>query len=248
MLLADSNNTIESRREFTAKMDPRINIRWGDWMLAEDNRRKDQYLNLSDTEWEQMVKNHLRNFKGDIRSALNWVERIQHARIARAAAKAEERPREKPSELDITFRLWKDMIEEPWKYGDEDWPQWLEMDTELRNSKKRWRVAAFWQKKQDEADEAAYIQLLEDMATRIQAAWRGHQLRDTHPQLNCSMCLAHKPSKYLNCKTCVCHECMVEMEETLPECHWCFAPLYDGQAAFCDADCRSDFMTESWRD
>lgn len=248
MLLADSNNTIESRREFTAKMDPRINIRWGDWMLAEDNRRKDYYLNLSDTEWEQMVKNHLRNFKGDLRAALNWVERVQQARIARAAAKAEERPREKPSELDITFRLWKDMIEEPWKYGDEDWSEWLVMDTQLRNSKKRWRVAAFWQKKQDEADEAAYIQLLEDMATRIQAAWRGHQVRDTQPQFNCGLCLAHVPCRYAEGDKFICWDCAYENEGMYPCCSWCNLALDEGQEAFCDGDCYRKFMNESWRD
>jgi hypothetical protein len=226
---------VESKYEFnreSLKMDPRINISWGDWMVEEDDRQKNYYLNLSNSEWEELVKKHLRNFKGDIRSAVAWVQRVQQARITRASARAEERPYEKPSDLDITFRLWKDMIEEPWKY--DDWEEWLDMDRQLRNSKKRWRVAAFWQNKQDEADR----QILEEMATRIQAAWRGHQLRDTHPQLNCPICLAHVPCRFM------CSECALEDHC----CHWCDVPLQDGQEAFCDGDCYRKFMNESWRD
>lgn len=203
-------------------MDPRINISWGDWMVEEDNMRRDYFLNLSDEEWKVVVERHLAAHKDNVRPALAWVERVQRTRVARAEARAMDALCQKKTALDITFGAWKDMIEEPWRYGDNDWAEWLEMDYQLRNSPKRWRVDAFWQKKQDEADEEsrkAFIQMLVDakthfdnrMATRIQAAWRGHQLRDTHPQLNCSRCLAHKPAEY-RCTGGVyaCLQCVVE--------------------------------------
>jgi hypothetical protein len=204
MLLAESTYDISREIREALKMDPRINIPWGDWMLEEDNRKKNFYLNLSDSEWENGVKSYLRNYKGDLRSALAWVERVQQQRVERAMAKAEERPQEKPTELDITFGVWKDMVEEPWKYSDDDWAEWLEMDAQLWNSPKRWRLAAFWQKRQDEADL--------ELVTRIQAAWRGHNLRNTHPQLNCAKCLAHTPCRYKDGGAYLCWDCAFEYD------------------------------------
>lgn len=224
-------------------MDPRINISWGDWMIEEDNKRRDYYLNLSDEEWKTVVERHLANNKANVRPALAWVERVQRQRVARAEAR-QQLPREKKTALDITFGAWKDMIEEPWRYGDNDWAEWLEMDQQLRNSPKRWRVDAFWQKKQDEADEAsrkAFIQMLVDaksrfdnrMATRIQAAWRGHRVRDTHPQLNCSRCLGHVPAQY-KCEggDYACHECVMA---DIKNCAWCGREWNDNWSKFCDS-------------
>ena len=256
MLLTES--TYEFSREFreAIQMDPRINISWGDWSVAEDERKRDYYLNLSDTEWDELVKTHLQSYRGDIRAAMAWVDRVSARRVARAKAAAEARNPVQPSALDITFQAWKDMVEEPWKYGDEDWAEWLAMDEELHNSHKRWRVTAFWQSKQDEADRiarAAFHQMLVDaqarfehrMATRIQAAWRGHALRDSHAQLNCGICLAHVPCQSKVRGVYACKDCE---EEDVRPCQWCSAPLDDDQDAFCDNDCYVDYIKESWRD
>lgn len=196
MLLVESN---EFNRE-SLKMDPRINISWGDWMLEVDNRKKNYYLDLPTEQWEAGVKTYLRNYKGDLRSAVAWVERVQTQRAARA--KPEVVKREPLSELDLTFNVWKDMVEEPWKYGDNDWEEWLEMDAQLWRSSKRWRLAAFWQKRQDENDLA--------LVTRIQAAWKGHALRNSHPQLNCGKCLAHTPCRYKDNGVYLCYDCAFE--------------------------------------
>jgi hypothetical protein len=257
MLLTES--TYEFSREFreAIEMDPRINISWGDWMVAEDVRRKEFYLNLSNEEWQTVAKNHLRSFIGDIRAAMAWVARVQGDRDARAKAQAEARTPDIPTALDITFRAWKDMVEEPWKYGDDEWEDWFAMDEELWNSPKRWRVAAFWQEKQDAIDaveRAAFRQMLVDaqarfehrMATRIQAAWRGHELRDTHKQLNCGLCLAQRHCRFKEDGIFICNDCA---DEEAPKCKWCFATLDDDHTEpFCDHDCYIEYMNESWRD
>jgi len=41
------------------------------------------------------------------------------------------------------FNVWKDMAEEPWKYGD-DIEDWLDLDAELQQAPGRWRLEAFW--------------------------------------------------------------------------------------------------------
>ena len=240
-------------------MDTRYDISWGDWMTEDDNKRRDYFLNLTDEEWKVVVEQHLTKNAANRGPALAWVERIQRIRVARAEARAMDiLLRGKKTQLDITFNAWKDMIEEPWRYGDNDWAEWLEMDHQLRNSPKRWRVDAFWQKKQDEMDEVsrkAFIQMLVDaktdfnnrMATRIQSAWRGHQLRDTHPQLNCGECLARTTCHYKDNGVYVCMECAFDAE-MVPHCSHCTAPLEDGQEAFCSSHCYTNYMNESFCD
>ena len=260
MLLAESN--IEFSREFreALQMDPRINISWGDWLVAEDERRRDYYLNLSDAEWEEVARNHLRSYRGDIRAAVAWVDRVSARRVARAKAMAEALRPVQPTALDITFQAWKDMVEEPWKYGEDDWAEWLAMDEELEKSPKRWRVAAFWQAKQDEADKvarAAFVQMLVDaqarfvarMATRIQAAWRGHRVRDIQPQLNCGICLKHTPSPYEANGVHMCFNCAFEELPLPPRCAMCGIPMEERpDDKFCSGECHTDYMTESWKE
>lgn len=257
MLLAESTN--EFSREL--KMDTRYHISWGDWMIEDDNKRRDYFLNISDAEWKVVVERHLAAHKDNVRPALAWVERIQRIRVARAESRAMDAvmvaQREKKTELDMTFNVWKDMIEEPWRYGDNDWAGWLEMDDQLRNSSKRWRVDAFWQKKQDEADEEsrkAFIQMLVDaksafdnrMATRIQAAWRGHQLRDTHPQLNCGECLVRTACRYKDNGVYLCNSCAFHWpndEDRAPQCNFCGDELDDTSVqGFCNWLCYSKCM------
>jgi hypothetical protein len=254
MLLAESTNDISREFRETLKMDPRINISWGDWMIEEDTRRREYFLNLSNEEWENVVRQHLAAHKVNLRPALAWTERVQQQRLNRAEAKRQDTLPEARTTADIMLGAWKDMVEEPWKYSDEDWSEWLEMDESLQTSSKRWRVAAFWQKKQDEADEVArkaFIQVLVDaktrfdnrMAIRIQAAWRGHKVRDTQPQLSCGKCLARAPARYENNGTYMCGACA---EEAGP-CAWCRAPLDCG--SYCDDDCElSARKDEAWAD
>ena len=44
------------------------------------------------------------------------------------------------------LRVWRDMVEEPEKYGD-DIVEWLELDAKLRSSPGFWRIEAYWLEK-----------------------------------------------------------------------------------------------------
>lgn len=66
------------------------------------------------------------------------------------------------SEREIAFAAWRDMADEPQKYGD-DIAEWLALDAVLRASPGHWRVEAYWLSKEAE---------LESKETDAQAPWR----------------------------------------------------------------------------
>jgi hypothetical protein len=179
---------------------------WGDWMVQMDEDRNERIVRMTDAEWKECAKQVITNNRGrgDLRPVLNWLDAMDAKRTEFKAKTAAPVIVRDMSPAAVMFRVWKDMILEPAKYGDDDWEEWLLMDRELTSGPGRWRVAAFWLEL--EAEQKA--QLLEVYATRIQAAWRGHCTRDSTPGLNCEGCLAHKPSpKQFNgmhlCKGCV---------------------------------------------
>ena len=51
------------------------------------------------------------------------------------------------------LRVWRDMVEEPEKYGD-DIVEWLELDAKLRSSPGFWRIEAYWLEKVAAQDNA----------------------------------------------------------------------------------------------
>jgi hypothetical protein len=162
--------------------------KWGDWMLQEDEERSHRVVRMTDAEWKECMKNTVTNNrgKGDLRVVLNWFDAMDALRAEfRAKTTAPLIVRDMDPEA-VTFRVWKDMVLEPFKYGDADWEDWLVMDAQLRAGPKRWRVAAFWLQMEEEQRG----RLLEDCAVRIQALWRGHTVRTTLPGLNCENCLA----------------------------------------------------------
>lgn len=71
--------------------------------------------------------------------------------------------KQKHVDLERKFQIYCDMVEEPSKY-DEDMVYWLELDAELRNSRKSWKVEEFWRAR-EEASEKEYH--------REQQKWKG---------------------------------------------------------------------------
>lgn len=52
------------------------------------------------------------------------------------------------------YQVWEDLIDEPWKYGD-DVCEWLDIDDRLRNGPEQARMDSYWQlykERQEEAD------------------------------------------------------------------------------------------------
>jgi len=119
--------------------------------------------------------------------------------------------------VNIGYSVWKDMIEEPWKYGD-DIGDWLALDAELRGEEGRWRLDAYWGREQQRINwerlEAMlwkawndYLARKEKAVVRIQSAVRGHLVRNRIPWRNCAMCLAHHVSPIRTTVGFMCRKC-----------------------------------------
>lgn len=115
------------------------------------------------------------------------------------------------------FLLWKDMVEEPWKYGD-DIGDWLDLDAKLRVSAGRWRLDAYWtevERRQnwDRLETMLwkawddYLVRKEKKVVLIQALWRGHSARKQMVWKDCCMCLAHRISPIKTDVGFMCKEC-----------------------------------------
>lgn len=175
---------------------------WGDWMVEMDEDRSHRILRMTDAEWKEFARKTIagNRGRGDLRPVLNWLDTMEEKRAEFKSRVVTLAPVRNP---DPTFRAWRDMILEPAKYGSEDWTLWLQWNEELLAGPGRWRVSAFWA----EIDAKEEARLREECAIRIQAAWRGHAVRDSTPGLNCQGCLARVISpKHFNgmhlCRGC----------------------------------------------
>lgn len=195
---------------------------WFDIAVEEETR----VLRMGVEEWKEEQKRMIREWRGrDMRQCLAEIKRIEGERIAyatRPAVPAVARPQKTQVQLD--FDLWREMVEEPAKFGD-DITDWLELDAKLRQSPGRWRLEAYWMERQleEEAKEEAlvapwrtlYSQVAKEAAVTgerrwlqrdikrivgrirrsvvmIQAAVRGHLVRNGVPFRDCCMCLSHR--------------------------------------------------------
>jgi hypothetical protein len=117
------------------------------------------------------------------------------------------------TEFDIDFTIWKDMINEPWKYGD-DIIEWLELDEKLSSQSGRWRLGAFWNQKEEEEKrkqaERERIVRENHAAIAIQAIVRGHITRTQQPFRDCYLCLSHRTSPYSLQNEMICRPCAID--------------------------------------
>lgn len=294
------------------------NRQWYDIIVEEEQRMEARLLRMSAAEWRAERTRILNAWRGrDIRPCLaylNFVERQRATPVAQMARPQPVAARRTRTEFDVDFAIWKDMIEEPAKYGD-DICEWLALDEKLSRGSGRWRLGAYWN--QVEAEEKAkeealvapwrklYSQIAKEAAVAGERAWirrdikrlvnrvrnaavtiqsaaRGHLVRSKSPFLNCCMCLSHRVCPLKTDVGMMCRGCAeqgpyvdetgplsdgwnwfraegvdlapgaknlcVYREEDLPKCHWCRAPLDEGQQAYCDRDCEYSFNKETWRD
>jgi hypothetical protein len=89
---------------------------------------------------------------------LNWYE-LMTGDVAQP--RIVETPRQR-TEFEIDFAIWKDMMDEPSKYGD-DIIEWLELNEKLSNGAGRWRIGAYWY---------AIEAVKEQEETKARAEWR----------------------------------------------------------------------------
>jgi hypothetical protein len=217
---------------------------WYDLIAVEEELMLARVLRMSASEWKVECARLIREWSGkEVKPCLAYIERMDRERAAYATRKAQPvpMPRQK-TEFDIDFALWKEMVEEPAKFGD-DITDWLALDEKLRNGPGRWRIAAYWTERQMEVDEAEealvapwrklYSQLakeaalageqdwirrdikrivgrIRNSAVRIQAAVRGHLVRNGAPFRDCCMCLSHRICPVqtdlgMMCRDCAAH-------------------------------------------
>lgn len=182
-------------------------------MIQLDEDRSQFVLRMTDAQWKEHAKKAIvdNRGKGDLRPVLTWLDAMD-ARRAEHKAKLAAVPIARDMDDDaVLFRVWRDMILEPAKYGDDDWEEWIGMDAQLRAGSKRWRVAAFWLQMEDEERE----RLQDACATRIQALWRGHHVRATQEGLSCEDCLARTIAPKRFNEKHLCDECWMHRIE-----HW----------------------------
>jgi hypothetical protein len=184
-----------------------LSLNWGNYMFERDYAQKMHYIRMPQTQWEEGVAGHLAAHPHNY-AVRQWVARVEAQRAEYQDLASQRIVVETPDSDELDFRLWQDMIENPCMYGD-DIVEWLELNEAVLRGPKRWRVGAYWARKQDEENAKAWQRVLgllaragaqqqqwreeaeNAMATRIQAAWRGYSTRVRQTWRDCAKCLAH---------------------------------------------------------
>lgn len=126
---------------------------WSALCAIEDSRTEARILRLSPDAWRVEATRLIRQTHPNrIASTLAFVRKMDEMRATPLLAPASPSLSEAKTQSDLDWAVWKDMVEDPAKYGD-DIVEWLELDEKLRAGPKRWRVAAYWLCKEQEAVE-----------------------------------------------------------------------------------------------
>jgi hypothetical protein len=219
---------------------------WYDITVTEEDR----LLALSLEDWtaerRRIVETH-----GKASGA--FVNRIDYVRRTLWHAKKDNRPiAQDPPQL----RYYRDIADEPWKYGDDAFEQWTMLDNDLPKFPGRWRVDAYWtRREEEEVLEPSRRRLFELLtraqsefmarvaaATKIQALVRGHQLRCSVRYMDCAECLGHGVAPCEVEGRNICRACF----DTLGwnECTHCGMPVHADRLAEFSGCCSRECMTE----
>ena len=189
-------------------------LKWGDYMFEREYAQKMHFIQMPQDQWEAGATNHLAAHPYNY-TVHRWIAKVQEERLEYQRRASQRVVVEMPDADELAFRVWKDMIEEPYKYGD-DIVEWLELDEQVMRGPKRWRAGAFWQTREDDyiarewqrvlgllaraaaqqqqwIEEAIAAEIAHEnaCATRIQALWRGYSTRVRQPWRDCGHCLKH---------------------------------------------------------
>lgn len=143
---------------------------WYDLMAAEEQRQTMRILRMTPEEWKAETQRILHAARGDLRAVLDYIQDMEDERAASASVPVAQEP------VNRDLRVWRDMVEEPEKYGD-DITEWLELDAKLRSSQGHWRIEAYWLEKEAElvapelAAQAEWRAIYSGIAR--EAAWAG---------------------------------------------------------------------------
>jgi hypothetical protein len=150
---------------------------WYAMCAAEEECSRMRILRLSPAAWRAEANLLIRQTHPyRIQAVLAFVRKMDTLRANPPLPLAPPVVPEKMSAEDVDWNLWKDMVENPAKFGD-DIIDWLELNEKLRAGPKKWRVAAYWLQKEqekrekEEAERAPYRELYSLVAK--QAAAKG---------------------------------------------------------------------------
>ena len=216
-----TSTSVAGRSCISFMMEPIDDIRsWYDIIVEEDHHRRTRLLCMTAAEWEEERRRILRAWRGrDITPCKEFLEGVDRQRKAlaeraqRLAKRAAKAAAAGPQAVVVVpqqgldFALWRDIVEEPWKYGDEGLRRWLQLDDALKAGPGRWRLEAYWLAKEAELAESERLARPGKAVTRIAAAVRGHLARRKLPYLDCCMCLSHRICAFQTAVGRMCRGC-----------------------------------------
>lgn len=212
---------------------------WFDMMVTEEG----SLLDMSLEEWTA-VRAEL------IKTRPAFAQRIDATRRALWYAKKDRRT----VTPDVPqLRYYRDVADEPWKYGDDAFEQWQLLDRDLPLFPGRWRVEAYWTRRLEEEvlapQRVRFMNMLQQaqadfvaknsLATKLQALVRGYRVRKAlneaatkiqalvrGHQLRCSV-------RYMDCAECLAHGATYCEVEGRHLCRTCFDKLGWVECGFC---------------
>ena len=181
------------------------NTTWYDIMVPRN--ADDRYTEMEEADWSEFKTELYVNAHG--RAACMEAQAFAQRIDAVRAVKQQPKQATSLPNYWAEYRMWLDMVNEPEKYG-EDIDCFMELDEHLTASNARWRLNAEWLRQEAAFEEAEECRKVLEAAIKIQAAFRGHLVRDTQVCLNCEHCLAHTVSPYTVSGEHVCAACYDE--------------------------------------
>lgn len=126
---------------------------WYAMYAAEEERSRMRIFRLSPAAWRAESNLLIRQANPyRIQAVIGFVRKMDEMRVNPPLPPSRPVVPERMSAEDTDWNLWKDMVENPAEFGD-DIVEWLDLDEKLRAGPKRWRVDAYWLRKEEEKAE-----------------------------------------------------------------------------------------------
>jgi hypothetical protein len=168
-----------------------LTVPWYTIIAEMEDRERTHLLSLSAAEWKEERCRRLQTFRGrDIQDCVTSLAEVDRLRACPPPNPPRSAARRRASPFDRDFAVWRDVVEEPHKYGDATLARWLTLDAKLRSGPGRWRVEAYWfAKDQEEEDRRRAEEEERDASERAaqapfralysrcakEAAWKGER-------------------------------------------------------------------------
>jgi hypothetical protein len=213
---------------------------WGMSVMLDQEAKYRPLMEMHEDHWERWVYDYIATMRHSRRAVefVNFIASLRDSYIpvsVRLSYTTTRPSQREPAQVDMN--LLRDMVDEPWKYGD-DIAEALELEQQLLQTRKAWRVHYMWVRKEHEERDApatviqtaykhyktnknmlARLRTLTSThrlrmisATKIQAAWRGFEERCNQRWTDCARCLCHRVSYWMiGGPDGVCEDCFHEV-------------------------------------